>query len=633
MEKNKSIDGLSSKRPRRTAPASPASVPTIKPASQKSTRARTVKKSVAKTTTARKAPAKPATSAPVRKPTTRKPATKKPATKRPTTRRVVTAAPIAKTTITRNPVSASSLSQRSARPSTRRQMVSQPTSHPVVKRPVVSEPSAPHPTHEPRPTSNEEAAEDFLKPVQAFDFDENSGELTASKEPIQKPKKRKKEKKHISKKRKIITSIILGIVILLLAAVIWFIVWGNDILSKITGGQGNIFDLFSEQYDPLKTDENGRTNILAFGTSGYDMEGNEGNGTHDGAQLTDSIMAISVNQETGDIAMLSLPRDLKVSRTCTATGKINEVYWCNNMDGNNEQAGAEALSEVVGDILGVDFQYYAHLNWGSLVSIVDTLGGINITLDEDINDQYYTGSVYNAGVEYTIDGIQAVALARARHGTTSGDFTRGASQQKILIGIKEKITEKDLSIPDMVSLASTLGDNLRTNFAVNELRSAAHLLTEFDFNNARQISLIEPEKLVTTANIGGISYVIPSDGVNNYKSIQAYVAKKFSSDPRTYEDYSILILNGTDTAGIASAEETTLEQENYQNIYTDDAPAGNYTDKYTLYATTDTAPNTKKLLEEKYSTTAKSADELPALIPTDYDFVIIIGKDSSTTTE
>ncbi|RKH89146.1 hypothetical protein D7Y04_43535, partial [Corallococcus sp. AB038B] len=118
--------------------------------------------------------------------------------------------------------------------------------------------------------------------------------------------------------------------------------------------------------------------------------------------MTDSIMMISLNQNTGDIVMLSLPRDLKASPTCTATGKINEVYWCNNMYGGNEAAGAQALMNEVGSILGVDFQYYAHLNWGSLVQIVNTLGGITVTLDEDISDYYYTGAVFEAGVPYTI---------------------------------------------------------------------------------------------------------------------------------------------------------------------------------------------------------------------------------------
>ena len=473
--------------------------------------------------------------------------------------------------------------------------------------------------------------EDFLKPTQVFDFDEQSGELKAAQDPTEsKPtKKFKKQKKPMSKKRKIITWVALIIILLLIGGAIWLILWGNDIIAKITGGQGTVFDLFVETYEPLKTDENGRTNILAFGTNGFDMSGEEYGGVHDGAQLTDSIMVISLDQATGDVAMLSLPRDLKASPTCTATGKINEVYWCNNMDGENEQAGAEALMTEVGDILGIDFQYYAHLNWGSLESIVDTIGGINIILDEDINDYYYTGSVYEAGTEYTINGIQAVALSRARHGTTSGDFSRGASQQKILIGIKDKVLKKGLSITDLLGLASTLGDNLRTNFSIDEMKTLAHLASSFDFNNMRQISLIEPEPLMTTGTINGISYVLPSAGVGNYNAIQKYITKMFSSDPRSYEDYTILVLNATETPGLASTEKSTLEEAGYDNIYVDDAPVGEYSEGYTVYSLTDTAPGTKKLLEEKYQTTIKSAAELPAGIPTDYSFVIVVNSDNS----
>ena len=393
--------------------------------------------------------------------------------------------------------------------------------------------------------------------------------------------------------------------------------------------EGTLFDFFSETYDPLKTDENGRTNILAFGTSGYDMEGTEGDGVHDGAQLTDSIMVISLNQETGDVAMLSLPRDLKVSSTCTATGKVNEVYWCNNMEGDNDQAGAEALAAEVGDILGVDFQYYAHLNWGSLVSIVNILDGITVTLDEDIDDTLYTGAVFQAGTPYTINGDQALGLARARHGTASGDFSRGASQQKILIGIKDKIFEKNLSISELLGLVDTLGNNLSSSFSVNEFKTLAHLFSEFDFNNIRQVSLIEPENYMTTGTINGISYVLPVGGNGYYKGIQNYVAKMFSNDPRVYEDSSILVLNATETPGLAATEQTTLEEAGYSNIYTDDTPAGEYSDQYTLYALTDSAPGTKQLLEENYHITAKSAEELPAGIPTDYDFVLIISEESA----
>lgn len=590
MEKNKSIDGLSSRR------------------EKNATTKKTATKTTAKTTA--KIPAKTAT-----KTTAKSSATLK---------------------TTNIPVESAKKAVKST-PHQIKVTTPKPTAEPSepILKPVIEA------------TSESAAHEDFLKPTNVFNFDEESGELKAA--PTSKAKddldeeddfamgplnnkKSKKPKKKISKKRKIITIVILSIVSILIIGVIWFILWGNDIIAKITGGQGNVMDLLfqSETYEPLKTDGNGRTNILAIGTSGYNMEGDEGNGVHDGAQLTDSIMVISLNQETGDLAMLSLPRDLKVSRTCTATGKINEIYWCNNMDGDDEAAGNQAIMDEVGEILGIEFQYYVHVNWGSLVDIVNTLGGITVTLDEDIEDYAYTKAVFEAGVPYTINGEEALGLARARHGTASGDFSRGASQQKILIGIKDKLLEKSLSIPELLSLASTLGDNLRTNFSIDELKTFAHLLSDLDLSSMRQISLIEPERLMTTDNINGISYVIPSAGVGNYTKIQTYIEKMFSNDPRDYEDATILVLNGTDTPGLASTEQSNLEEDGYNNIDIDDAPEGEYTDKYTLYSLSDTAPGTKKLLEEKYNISAKTLEELPESIDTTYNFVIIIGNDNKS---
>ncbi len=280
MDKNKSIDGLATRRAK------------ISAANTKTSQKTTPKKSAVRTTAKKTTTRVSSTRATTKKPTARKPST-------------------------------SSVSRTTTRKPTTRKTIS-------TKRPVTTVKPTPQPTTstlEQKPTPKS-SAEDFLQPTQAFNFDEQTGELKAAdpSELTNKSKKAKKmHKKPISKKRKIIVGIILFIVLLLIGGVVWFILWGNDIIAKITGGQGNIFDLFTENYVELKADENGRTNILAFGTSGYNMAGDEGNGTHDGAQLTDSIMAISLDQKTGDVAMLSLPRDLKASPTCTATGKISEV--------------------------------------------------------------------------------------------------------------------------------------------------------------------------------------------------------------------------------------------------------------------------------------------------------------------
>ena len=493
-------------------------------------------------------------------------------------------------------------------------------------------------------TTAEQAHADFLEPVEAFDFDITDNEMKDKKKITREERKElkeakkaaKKEKKKFSKLRKVITTILLIIVLLIIGGGIYLLVWGNEIIAKLTGGESDIFSaistVMSEKYEPLKTDENGRTNILVFGTSGYTMEGDEGDGVHDGAQLTDSIMVVSIEQETGDVAMVSLPRDLKGPATCTATGKINEVYWCNNIDGDDEEGGAKALEEAVAGILDIDFQYHIHLNWGALVNIVDSIGGIKVTLDEDIADYYYTGAVFDAGVEYEINGEQALGLARARHGTQLGDFSRGNSQQKILVGIKDKILEKGLGLNEILGLVNALGDNLRTNFSMEDIKTGAHLLKDLDLGKARQVALIDLEtgtSFMSTAEIGGISYVIPSAGVGNYYEIQKYVEQQLSSDVAEREGAGILILNGTGETGVAAAEKERLAKElQIKSAETGDAPAGEYTEEYILYTVDDgKKPETRVALEKFYGQSGKTEEELPEGVSAEgYDFIIILGE-------
>lgn len=216
------------------------------------------------------------------------------------------------------------------------------------------------------------------------------------------------------------------IFIVLVALGVTGFVWGDSLISRLTNGQSGLFSAIGAMISneiPFETDEHGRTNVLVFGTEGYNMSGamdyvdrDDADGVHDGANLTDSIMVVSFDQETQDVAMISIPRDLKVSMACSA-GKINEVYWCHNQNGDNEEAGALALAQQLSEVLGIEFQYWAHVNWGALADIIDTIGGITVTLNEDINDKYYTGTVIQAGVPTRLSGLQAVALARARHGT------------------------------------------------------------------------------------------------------------------------------------------------------------------------------------------------------------------------
>lgn len=480
-----------------------------------------------------------------------------------------------------------------------------------------------------------EANEDFLKPVSTLEFDLSSKELRpdyslkhrdAAEAPNKKRHGKSGKKKHGHK----------GVVILLVALFILaagatgMLLWGDRIISKLTGGNSGIFDFIGaiSSNVKLKTDEKGRTNILIFGTSGYDMDGDTGEGVHDGAQLTDSIMVVSVDQELNDVTMVSLPRDLYVGNTCTSTGKVNEVYFCANLYGEDEAGGAEALKSTMKEIFDIDIQYRVHVDWSALVQIVDNLGGITVTLDEDIEDGW-TQTYVKAGEPVTLNGERALGLARARHGTEMGDFTRGNSQQKILAAIQKKLVESNIDLGTVLGLVDVIGDNVRMDFNIEELKTIFYLAKDISFDSMRQIPLIDYDKNIyylSMAMMNDISYVVPAAGVKNYSAIQDYVQKMLVSDPAVREEATIAVLNGSGRVGAATAEKDKLEKMGFSKVVASDAPDGEYAERYYVYDVSGAKPGTVEKLAGEYGTTARSAEEIPAgYDATGIDVMVIIG--------
>lgn len=407
--------------------------------------------------------------------------------------------------------------------------------------------------------------------------------------------------------------------------------WGDELIARLTGGRSGLWDAIHSMVSdavPFETDKNGRTNILIFGTEGYNMNGDTAYGAHDGAQLTDSIMVASIDQETKDVALISLPRDLKVAMACSA-GKINEVFWCHNQGGSDEEAGANALMEQVGIVLGLQFQYYAHINWASLIDIIDTLGGITVTLDENIADYDFTGAVAQAGVPIEVNGEQALGLARARHGTQGGDFTRGNTQQKIVAAIVEKVMQNGVSVTEAFSLMNILGDNLRSNFSTDNIKAGVRLADGFNIANIRQIPLVDYNTdtfYVTTATINDISYVVSAAGDGDYSQIRRYVAEMLSNNPVVREHARIMIYNASGQYGVAGAERSKLVELGLEDIAVGDAEFGVCEAQYCVYAVGQDFPATRAMLEERYKLVMQEADDLPwGIEPGEVDFVIILG--------
>jgi LCP family protein required for cell wall assembly len=356
------------------------------------------------------------------------------------------------------------------------------------------------------------------------DIDESLNSIDRSSEVDKKIKKRKNKrhsgirpKKSLAKR--IVRWAVLLIVLGLLGAGIY-----TGVKFMIAGGnifQGNFFDLIKNE--PLKTDSNGRTNILIFGMSPDERQ--------EDPYLTDSMIVLSIDQETKDAFMVSFPRDLWVryDEPCVVgyQGKLNATYLCGSNQGKDNAAGVSALKSKISEISGLEIQYNVSVNWGVLTKVVDTLGGIEVDLPDAIYDPM-TKLNLPEGKSH-LDGEMALSLSRSRYGVSGGDFGRALNQQRVMKAILEKASSTGAltDLGKVTSLVDAFGDNLKTNIEMKEVRTFMDVASKVDINNVESLDLADPDDpLVNTGSYNGQSIVKPILGISNFSDIRAAIKRE-----------------------------------------------------------------------------------------------------------
>jgi LCP family protein required for cell wall assembly len=406
--------------------------------------------------------------------------------------------------------------------------------------------------------------------------------------------------------------------------------------------KGNVLTAAFSSEKPLKTDKNGRTNLLVFGTS-------ESDPGHPAAQLTDSIMIVSIDQKAKSAFLVSVPRDLwvKYDNPCTFgyQGKINTVYECASDDGKNEEAGQQALASKVGEIFGVDFQYNVHLNLAVVKEATDALGGIDINIESpdprgildrnfDWRCNYTCYLVKYPNGPAHLDGEHAMFLAQARndaggYGLPRSNFDREANQRKIVIAMKEKATSAGfLANPvSVTNFIESLGNNIHTSIDASEIKTFIKVAKEIDSKNIQSISIIDqtPAILTTGAGPDGSSVVKSVDGLYSYGSIQKFMKLQLSGAGAVINEAAkVDVLNGSGVSGAATDLANTLEGDGMTigNI----ATAPTITGKYKLYDLSGgKKPATLKKLQQELGLSAATGTTLPSGVTSDAAFVVIVG--------
>ena len=177
--------------------------------------------------------------------------------------------------------------------------------------------------------------------------------------------------------------------------------------------------------------------------------------------------------------MLSIPRDSYVPIACWSGTPENKITHA-------AAYGTDCMMDTIENYFDVTIDYYAKINFKGLVSLVDTLGGITVEVPQDLctDNSNREGEVcISAGLQ-TLNGEQALVLARNRKQLAGGDLDRGLNQQLVIQGILNKV--KDMkSINQVMDVLNTVTNNLDTNFTEQQILSFYDIAKDI-MNNSLQ---------------------------------------------------------------------------------------------------------------------------------------------------
>ncbi len=316
----------------------------------------------------------------------------------------------------------------------------------------------------------------------------------------------------------------------------------------------------------------GRLNILLVGVD-----------SQEGGFRTDTMIVVSLDPATHQVAMFSIPRDTyglplqPRSRLAAVFGSSYE----NKLNGLWRKAdpyrqlfpggGADALKQALSYAYGIDIQYYVLVSFDGFRKVIDTLGGVTITVPAPVVDDGYPLSdgsgqhlrVYIPAGTQHMTGQEALTYARSRKASgLYDDFNRSARQEQILVALQQRA--------DLATISANLGD------LIDALGKAVH--TDIPQGPDFLGPLIDLARHIGPEDIKAYTFAPPTHGSGglvkssyvfwpNIKAIRATVKQALSGGPKrppavqraVDEQAPILVENGTGISGQSDALAAQLQ--------------------------------------------------------------------------
>jgi polyisoprenyl-teichoic acid--peptidoglycan teichoic acid transferase len=249
---------------------------------------------------------------------------------------------------------------------------------------------------------------------------------------------------------------------------------------------------------PFATPESptSRINILLLGSDSAE-ERNQA--------LTDTLLVVSIDPVTRDVAMISFPRDLtnfELADGRIYPRKINSLMTQARIHPDQYPDGPlGTMVATLGHLLGAPIHYYAEIDLDGFRRMIDLVGGVTVDNQKTIDDPRYDwidskklGFYLPAGIQ-NLDGETALAYVRSRQGLGDNDFNRARRQQQVLLALRSKLTSPEM-LPQLPGILDAAADTVGTNFPSDRIGEMVDIAKGVDDSKALQV-VLGPRKYAT----------------------------------------------------------------------------------------------------------------------------------------
>ena len=371
---------------------------------------------------------------------------------------------------------------------------------------------------------------------------------------------------------------------------------------------------------------------------------------------SDTIIIVHIDPQTREVAMMSIPRDLRVYIPPFGHDKMNAAYALGEANDDTIPGGGPTLvAQTIEANFNIPIHYYATIDFKGFEQIVDSVDGVIIDVPNQLSDNLYptedlrlTRIYFSSGLQ-TMDGKAALEYVRTRH--ADSDIARGQRQQQVLMAIRERAVVRDL-ITRAPELIESVSGMLRTDLDFNQMLALANLGRQIDADNITRIDLWQ-EGLLTEhfPEFEGDAYYLEANWIR-VLDLQAQHFKVPEPAPTpTFEpvaaaeptattpaptptveatepdlDTPVMVENGTETPALAGHTTQFLFDSGFTAVWASDAeePA----DETIIYDSSSnplTARHLADLLSLPYSTIVQ--------VEGNGDIVVVIGDDFPVDTQ